>query len=136
LMLEARWKPGDMAALTETIEWAKLHQVQVTVFGPVAEYDAPLPRLLAYSIAWNIPNLASKHRLAYSAFMDAQMASLAVNTWHTSYLSLYKATCNRDGCLEYADSAQEIPLMRDGDHFTDYGSSLILKRLINSGELQ
>jgi len=135
LLLEARWKPRDMAGLTETVDWAKQHRVSVTIFGPVAEYDAPLPRLLAYSIAWNKPGLASKHRLTYSPTMDAQMLSMAVNTWHVPYISLYKATCNGEGCVEYADVAHAIPLMRDGDHFTDFGSTFVVGRLINQGEL-
>jgi hypothetical protein len=135
LLLEARWKPQDMARLTDTVAWAKQHQVPVIIFGPVAEYDAPMPRLLAYSIAWNNPELASKHLLAYSPTMDAQMQSLATSTWHVPYISLYKATCNRDGCIEYADAAHEVPLMRDGDHFTDAGSALVIRRLINRGEL-
>ncbi|MGB7986351.1 MAG: acyltransferase family protein [Terracidiphilus sp.] len=136
LLLEARWKPGDMDGLTETIEWAKQHHLAVTVFGPVAEYDAPLPRLLAYSITWKKPDLASKHRLAYSPSMDKLMQSLNASRWHIPYISLYRATCNQDGCIEYADSAHEIPIMRDGDHFTEYGSALIVKRLIDSGALQ
>ena len=136
LLLEARWKPADMAGLTETIAWAKQHQVPVTVFGPVAEYDAPLPRLLAYSITWNRPDLASKHRIAYSPSMDKLMQSLNASTWHIPYISLYQATCNQEGCLEYADSAHEIPLMRDGDHFTDDGSAVVVNRLIHAGELQ
>jgi peptidoglycan/LPS O-acetylase OafA/YrhL len=135
LLLEARWKPDDMAGLTETIEWAKQHHVPVTVIGPVAEYDAPLPRLLAYSIAWNTPDMASKHLLPYSPNMDALMQSLAVSTWHVPYISLYKATCNREGCIEYADARHEVPLMRDADHFTDSGSALIVTRLINRGEI-
>jgi peptidoglycan/LPS O-acetylase OafA/YrhL len=135
LFLVARWKSQDMAGLTETVEWAKQHHVPVTIFGPVAEYDAPLPRLLAYSIAWNKPDLASKHLLAYSPTIDAQMQSIATSMWHVPYVSLYKATCNREGCVEYADAAHEVPLMKDGDHFTDSGSALVIGRLINRREL-
>jgi peptidoglycan/LPS O-acetylase OafA/YrhL len=135
LLLEARWKPNDMAGLTETVDWAKQHHVPVTVFGPVAEYDAPLPRLLAYAIAWNKPDMASKHLLTYSPSMDAQMQRLAASTWHVPYISLYKATCNREGCVEYVDAGHEVPLMRDADHFTDSGSALIVTRLINRGDL-
>ncbi len=135
LLLEARWKPADMAGLTETIAWARQRQIPVTLFGPVAEYDAPLPRLLAYSITWNRPGLASKHRIAYSPSMDKLMQGLDASTWHIPYISLYQATCNQEGCTEYADRAQEIPVMRDGDHFTDAGSALIVGRLIQAGEL-
>jgi hypothetical protein len=128
--------PKDMAGLTEIVDWARQNHMPVIVFGPVAEYDAPLPRLLAYSIAWNKSGLASRHQQAYSQSVDAQMQSLAAGQWHIPYISLYKATCREAVCTEYADEAHEVPLMRDGDHFTEQGSALIVGRLIKSGELR
>jgi len=136
LLLEARWKPGDMGELTTTIDWAKQHQVPVIIFGPVAEYDAPLPRLLAYSIAWNKPDLASQHRLASDALMDAQMQTMAAHAWHVPYISLYQAICNGEGCVEYADAAHEVPLMNDEGHLNEFGSALVVRRLIDRGELR
>jgi peptidoglycan/LPS O-acetylase OafA/YrhL len=91
LLLEGRWTPDNMGELTETIEWAKQRHLPVIVFGPVPEYDAPLPRLLAYSIARHQPDLASRHRVASRGVMDAQMQSLAASTWHVPYISLYQA---------------------------------------------
>jgi len=135
LMLQARWHPGDMAGLTETIDWATQHQVPVIVVGPVAEYDAPLPRLLAFSIAWNKPDLANRHLVSLSPQMDAQMQSLAANKWHVPYVSLYQAVCDGKGCVQFADDAHDIPLMDDADHLNKPGSALVAKRLIEGGEL-
>jgi hypothetical protein len=135
LFLEARWKPNDMAGLSETIDWAKQNHLPVVVFGPVAEYDAPLPRLLAYSIAWNKPELASQHLLAYSPAMDEQMQKIAASTWQVPYISLYKAICQGQSCIEYADATHEVPLLRDADHFTEFGAALVVRRLIGMGEI-
>ena len=135
IFLEARWKNGDMEGLKETVDWAKAHNLPVIVFGPVAEYDAPLPRLLTYSITWKKPDLASQHRLLYSSAMDARMQELAANTWHVRYVSLYQAICSRDTCTEFADAAREVPLMNDSDHLSELGSLLIAKRLIERGQL-
>jgi len=136
LLLEGRWKPENMNDLTETIAWAKLHQLPVIVFGPVPEYDAPLPRLLAYSIAWHEPGLANRHRVASRGVVDAQMQSLAASTWHVPYISLYQAICNGEDCVEYADAAHEVPLMNDIGHLNEFGSALIVRRLIDRGELR
>ena len=135
LLLEARWKPNDMAGLTETVDWARRRHLPVMVLGPVQDYDAPLPRLLAYSIAWNKPGLAGEHRLAISAVIDAQMQSLAESTWHVPYISLYQAICHDGSCVEYADAAHEVPLMNDEDHLNQFGSALVVRRLIDRGEL-
>jgi hypothetical protein len=121
--------------LTETVGWAQQHHIPVMVFGPVAEYDAPLPRLLAYSIAWNKPDLASRHRLALSPVMDLQMQNMAASTWHAPYISLYQAICGGASCIEFADAAHDVPLMRDADHLTEEGSMLVTQGLITRGEL-
>lgn len=135
LLLEARWYSKDLNEVGEIVTWAKAHGVMVIVFGPVAEYDAPLPRLLAYSIAWNKPNLAQQHRVAYSPVMDAQMRNLAENRWHVFYVSLYQATCESDRCLEYADEKKGIPLLNDADHLSEDGSRVLVRQLFRLGEL-
>jgi hypothetical protein len=114
----------------------KQHQVPVTVFGPVPEYDGPLPRLLAYSIAWKKPNLASQHLVAGQGSLDAEMETLATNTWHVPYVSLYREICGAGGCAVFADAAHEIPLMDDANHLSQFGAHLVVRRLIQQGELQ
>lgn len=135
LLLEARWYSKNLNEVDDIVAWAKTHGVRVIVFGPVAEYDAPLPRLLAYSIAWNSPHLAQQHRVAYSPVMDTQMRNLAENRWHVCYASLYRATCENGRCLEYADETKGIPLMTDGDHLSESGSELLVHQLFRMGEL-
>jgi hypothetical protein len=135
LFLVGRWSEKDMGGLTETIAWAKAHQLSVTVFGPVPEYDAPLPRLLAYSIAWNKPDLPSQHRVATIGPLDAEMQNLATNTWHVPYISLYQEICRGETCEEYADKAHKIPLMDDTDHLNQLGASFVVRSLVEKGEL-
>jgi peptidoglycan/LPS O-acetylase OafA/YrhL len=135
LLVEARWNATDLRGVDEIVAWAKSRGINLVVFGPVAEYDAPLPRLLAYSIAWNRPDLAEQHRLAYPPVRDAQMRNLAANRWHVSYVSLYQAICESGRCLEYANEKDGIPLLNDGDHLSEDGSRLLVRRLASLGEL-
>jgi peptidoglycan/LPS O-acetylase OafA/YrhL len=130
-----RWEGKDMAALGGVVTWAKQHQIPVTVFGPVPEYDAPLPRLLAYSIAWTRPNFASQHAVPTMASLDSEMKRLSTDTWHAHYISLYRTICSDDGCTEFADAAHTIPLMNDTDHLNQFGASLVVQRLVERGEL-
>lgn len=135
LLVSYRWKSKDLDGLASVVTWGKVHGIRVVLFGPVAEYDAPLPRLLAYSIAWNKPKLAQQHLAPYSAVMDSQMRNLAEHMWHVDYVSLFQATCESDGCLEYADDKNEIPLLQDADHLTQEGSKFLVRRLAEFGEL-
>ena len=135
LFLVGRWQPQDLTELTKTIEWAKQRKIPVTVFGPMPEYDGPLPRLLAYSIAWNKPDLPMHHLVNTTGPLDVQMQAMAETVWHVPYISLYKTICQSERCLEYADTTEKIPLMSDTNHLNQYGASLVVQRLVHEGEL-
>ncbi len=135
VFLVGRWEQKNLDSLTKVISWAKQHRVAVTVFGPVPEYDAPLPRLLAYSIAWSKPSLPSQHLVAGPKLLDAEMEQINATTWHVPFISLYSEICKADICLEYADSARKLPLMGDDNHLSAPGASLVVRRLVDKGEL-
>jgi peptidoglycan/LPS O-acetylase OafA/YrhL len=136
LFMVGRWTDTQLPDLTRTIAWAKEHNIPVTVFGPVPEYDGPLPRLLAYSIAWNKPNFASQHRVNNIGAIDAKMQSMATNVWHVGYISLYQELCGVDSCVEYADPTHKIPIMDDDNHLNQFGANLVVRRLVAEGKLQ
>jgi hypothetical protein len=136
LLLASRWEPKDLEELAYTIQWAKNHRIPVMLIGPEQEYDVSLPRLLAYSVNRNKPELPGQHRLSTDGNLDARLRTLALNVWHVPYISLYSATCDNRGCTEYSDQAREAPLMFDTGHLTGPGSLLIVHRLIDRGELR
>jgi hypothetical protein len=133
LFLEVRWQDRDMSGIGETIAWARDHHLPVVIIGNVPEYDETLPRLLAYSLAWNKPQLAAQHRVSYSSPLDAKLQKLAADTWHVPYVSLYQAICSNGDCQEYADEAHQVPLLVDDDHFSREGALAIVRKVINQG---
>jgi peptidoglycan/LPS O-acetylase OafA/YrhL len=135
VFLVGRWEQKNLDSLTKVISWAKQHQLPVIVFGPVPEYDAPLPRLLAYSIAWNKPSLPSQHLVTGPKLMDAEMQQISATTWHVPYISLYDEICDGHICLEYADPAHKIPMMGDDNHLSVPGASFVVRRLVDKGKL-
>ena len=135
LFIAVRSRDPLIDGFSETIQWAKSHNVPVVIFGPVPEYDEALPRLLAYELAWHQPGLAAKHRLAYTAPLDKQWQELADNTWHVRYVSLYKALCDQQDCAEFADDALLVPVLFDDDHFSKEGALMTIHRVIQRGDL-
>lgn len=95
-----------------------------------------LPRLLAYSIAWNKPNFASQRLVKSITALDAQMQGMAANVWHVRYISLYQEICGVDGCADFADGARKIPMMDDEDHLSQFGANLVVRRLVAEGKLR
>jgi len=137
LLLEGSWsEPDSIDKIGETVEWARAHHVQLILFGPVPEYDEPLPRLLAYQVEWNEASLAEEHRKADGAALDARLEALSRDSWHIPYISLYRQVCNGNDCIEYVDSAHTVPLMSDREHFTRFGSMMIVHDLVSAGQIQ
>ncbi len=135
LLLAGRWEQKNLSSLNELILWAKQRQLPVIVLGPVPEYDAPLPRLLAYSIAWNKPGLAKQHLAAAQKVLDNEMQEMAATKWHIPYISLYSEICSSSDCREYADPDHKYPLMWDDNHLSAPGASVVIQGLVNKGEL-
>jgi peptidoglycan/LPS O-acetylase OafA/YrhL len=134
LWIAARWEQGDLPRLADTIAWAQQRGVQVTVFGPMVQYDSSLPRLLATSIRENDPTLPYNHRVAECARLDSEMSTVAQTKWHVRYISFFKSLCRRASCIEYA--AEGVPLQFDYGHLTKDGSVLLARMLRQTDELQ
>jgi peptidoglycan/LPS O-acetylase OafA/YrhL len=135
LLLQDRWSPDDIGGIADTVEWASQHRVPLILIGPVQDYDAPLPRLLAYAITWKQPELPARHLLSQAGLLDARLEGLAANSWHVPYISLYKEICSDGVCAEYADAEHTVPLMFDADHLSPPGALLVVRRLKERGKL-
>jgi peptidoglycan/LPS O-acetylase OafA/YrhL len=135
LLLESDWSASMLDALDQTLRWAKEHNVRVIVLGCVPVYDAPLARLLAYSIAWNDLGLAGRHLLASQNSLEPRLRTLVTEKWHDQFISLYDSICPDGACIEYADLNGRIPMMDDSHHLNRFGAQVVITRLINSGQL-
>jgi peptidoglycan/LPS O-acetylase OafA/YrhL len=131
LLLEARWESGDLPSLAQTLMWLRSKNVHVVVFGPMLQYDAPLPRLLAMAIRQGDPAVPDVHRVRSMSELDATMAAMAKGEWGVSYVSLINLLCGSDRCVEY--TAPGVPLLSDYGHLTKEGSVLVAQRLREQG---
>jgi peptidoglycan/LPS O-acetylase OafA/YrhL len=135
IMVVARWEEADIPELAKLADWARARQIPLVLIGPTEEYDAPLPRLLAYAIANNDPDYPSKHRVSRQATLDDKLESLAKNAWHVPYISLIKAMCTAKVCVQYADQEERVPLMFDSNHYSNQGSVRVVQTLLSTGRL-
>ncbi|HEY0786515.1 MAG TPA: acyltransferase family protein [Acidobacteriaceae bacterium] len=129
LVLAARWARGDLPAIDRIVTWAHTHGTAVTLIGPLQEYDAPLPQLLAYSIARHDPTLAGRHRSAGAAALDSTLEAAASSRWHIPYVSLYRMFCDAQGCATYTGAAgSSPPLLSNQTQFTREGAQVAVQR--------
>ena len=133
LVLAAHWDAGDLARLRQTLEWTRSRGIEVILFGPIVQYDSPLPQLLALSIKAQHPALPAEHRIAYYQNVDTEMIELARSIPGVRYVSYFQMLCPKDSCIEYANPG--VPLQYDGAHLTSNGSLLIAAMLRATGGL-
>jgi len=130
VVLAARWRMKDLTPLRETLRWARAHGVRTAVSGPIAEYHAKLPRLLAAEIARGPPGLARRRLVTELAQADRAVEALVLAEGDR-YGSTYEALCGADDCQRVA--ADGAPVQFDYGHLTLEGSALVADSLVRQG---
>jgi hypothetical protein len=126
VLLAASWKDEDLPALSETIEMLKGRGLNVTVLGPIVEYETSLPRLIAEEILRDDPTIASAKRTPGIVERDRMMARMVARSG-ARYVSVYDAICRLGSCDEL--TAGGVPMQFDAGHLTAQGSIELGPRL-------
>jgi peptidoglycan/LPS O-acetylase OafA/YrhL len=122
----------DVERIEPAIHWLQDHKIPVIIVGPVQEYDAPLPMLLAFSIKRSQPTLPQSHVLSRVGVLDRELQDKAAK-WHVVYLSPWQESCGTGNCLQYADEQNDVPMLIDTNHLTNKGSELLVRGWVESG---
>jgi peptidoglycan/LPS O-acetylase OafA/YrhL len=133
LILAARWDPRHIPALREVLNWARSRGLAVTVAGPMVEYDAPLPRVLAEASEHGDMSLVQTHVNRSYADLDRTLAALAAGNG-AQYVSFLSLLCHGAVCDSLADDG--APLEFDTDHLTAEGSLTVARKMIGTGEVR
>ena len=127
VILSAKWQSEDVSGVAKSIEWLSAHSIKPIVIGPSPEFTVPLPRLLAYSVAFKSPELVQKFVVKERFTLDRKFMSDPDISSH--YISLMSALCNvkqANGCTVTPGGT---PLYFDRDHFTEEGAAFTLNLL-------
>jgi hypothetical protein len=126
ILLAASWKDEDLPILSATLDILKSRGFDVTVLGPIVEYDGALPRLLADGILHDKPSVASDMRSSGIQERDRNMRRIVTATGAV-YVSVYDSVCRNGVCDEFA--GDDVPLQFDAGHLTAEGSAKVARRL-------
>jgi peptidoglycan/LPS O-acetylase OafA/YrhL len=136
VILSERWTSiEDLKPLLPALDWLRERGIPVFVIGPVPEYTAPLPFLLALGIKWNDSGLASRNRIDEMQQLDGELRSRLQGRPGVRYASVWNAVCSQRSCAEYATGSGRVPLLSDVDHLTNEASVDVIRTLQQSGEL-
>jgi peptidoglycan/LPS O-acetylase OafA/YrhL len=129
VLLAASWKDEDLPALAGTIDTLERRGLNVVVLGPIVEYDAALPRLLAEQILHGEADTAQGMRTDGIRERDHAMRKMVAARGAT-YVSIYDTVCRDGGCQEFATA--DVPMQFDAGHLTAEGSLEVGRRLVTA----
>jgi peptidoglycan/LPS O-acetylase OafA/YrhL len=131
VLLANRWEQQDLPDLERTITALHERGIEVTVFGPMVQYDTDLPWLLVRGLGKNDPLLAQRHRVPRYGPLDEKMAALARDRWKVDYVSYFNLLCHDNVCIDTVN--RDTPLLSDYGHLTTKGSVLVAERMKSGG---
>jgi peptidoglycan/LPS O-acetylase OafA/YrhL len=136
VILTERWTgERDIDAIEPTVLWLKQRQIPVTAIGPVPEYNAPLPMLLAFAIRDNDPELPGRHRSEGLDPLDREL-QVRAKRWGISYLSPFQEICPDRHCEEYVDQSRTVPTLVDDNHLSAEAASRLVLSWRSLGKLR
>jgi hypothetical protein len=115
VLLVARWKSGLLDNVDVTLDWFTAHHIEVTLVGPSAVFDSPVPRLLISALRHDDPTSVQNHMDASIRALDESMAQLAARHG-AEYLSMLDLYCPGGVCR--LTDARGMPIIFDQEHWT------------------
>ena len=126
IVLASHWPGTSSGDIKNTVAHLRKFARRVVVFGPVAEYDDDVPRLLARSLLENDPALPTRHLRRGVRRRDDEIER-ALRRSKIEYYSVYDATCPGRKCTLWV--APGVPMQIDAHHLSLPGAKLVLERL-------
>jgi peptidoglycan/LPS O-acetylase OafA/YrhL len=131
IILAGRWTVGDLPSVAHFLDYTHDRSIPTLLFGPVMQYDQPLPRLIARGIQAHDSSIVEHHQLDIAP-LDHAFADLA-RVKGIGYVSLLDAMCPHGVCLTKLPDG--TPMQFDYGHLTPEGSRAIVDGLLRSGRL-
>lgn len=115
VVLAGRWFDDDAGPLAETVRYLRARGATVVVVGPVVEYDADVPEVLAMAMQAGDPERIASLRLADRPALDRKLAPIVVAAGGR-YVSYFPLECPGGHCRLF--TATGAPLHMDHSHVT------------------
>ena len=136
VILTEHWQSvKDIEGIEPAIKWLRMNKIAVYLVGPVQEYDAPLPMLLAFAIKRREPTLPDRHLIPGLDQLDRFLHAKAAE-WEVVYLSPWQQFCGTGSCRKFSDAENQIPILTDTNHLTNAASLQLAENWVSQGVLR
>ncbi len=125
IILSARWTKEDAPSLEKTIILLQNKIQDITVLGPIIEYNQALPRLLAKSTSKE--DVLKHAEFARIEINDVAISEAVKSSSKAKYLSILNGMCSSSHmCITSIDSR---PVQFDYGHLTHSGAEYVLSKM-------
>lgn len=136
VILSARWSSiADFEEMWPLLRILQNKAVPTYVIGPVPEFKAPLPLLLALGLKWSEPDLAQARERPAFRSLDQDVSSQLRGQQNIHYLSAYLNICGQSDCRLYADDQKTIPMLIDDNHLSNEGALRLVQHWVETKQL-
>lgn len=127
VLLAGNWRTGDLPALERTLRRPDMRALPIIVIGPIPQYEAALPRLLATAPPGQLETAPYAMRIPEAFDTDRQLRALTTQLG-VPYISLIDLFCSEKACRTLA--APGVPMQFDQAHLTAAGSKVVVAALL------
>jgi hypothetical protein len=136
VILAGPWQTEDeLKSMMPTVDWYAAHQIPLYLIGPMTQYTAPLPQLLALSDRLHEPDLPNRALELRLRQLDRRYQRELAHRPYIHYISLWDTLCSDDRCPAYVSPADRVPMVVDQTHFSMPASLLVAQKLRSEGVL-
>ncbi|QGZ94042.1 O-acetyltransferase OatA [Terricaulis silvestris] len=128
IIIAGRWDESHLARMERSFTALEPLASRVIIVGPIAQYDAAVPQLVALGRRFHDPGLADSHLRANIPTLDREVRRLAQRHGLT-YFSAYETLCPARNCRQL--NAEGVPYQYDYGHLTDEGSTFVTAHLLS-----
>jgi peptidoglycan/LPS O-acetylase OafA/YrhL len=134
VILTERWGSlSDVDQLQSSIDWFRSRNTPVFVVGPVPEYSAPLPFLIAFGMKEQDESLANRNLSRSLQTLDQKISERLRGQPGVRYISAWKSLCASETCPSILEG--NVPLLTDVDHLSDQASIYLAARMKQTHQL-
>lgn len=125
VLLASHWQAADAPDIAKTVAYLRQRGKQVVLFGPIPEYELPLPSLIARGMLVGAPDLPQQYRLRDTADTERAIEAVA-KAAGIRYVSLLRSLCPAPRpCRTLA--GPRAPMQFDTAHLTEEGSVILAR---------
>jgi peptidoglycan/LPS O-acetylase OafA/YrhL len=126
VILSGRWNTKEVTGAISTASKLREYAGNVVISGPIVEYDQPLPRILARSVAEHTDEneFAARHRRTQQKQTDELFIKSRLPN-NVKYVSVYNIMCSQK-CRLWTEN--NVPAQFDYGHLTKEGAAFLVKQ--------